>query len=90
MPGLFDNENRRYVNLPEIEQGDWYLDQDRQLYIVPLDGDTHGPDNKTMDAIEEAYRMRGTLSDRNRVKLGLQRVLPILKRFCPNRGWYVA
>lgn len=23
-----------YVFIPEIEQGDWFVDQDRQLYII--------------------------------------------------------
>lgn len=62
MPGLFDNEKGHYVFMPEIEQGDWYLDQARQLYIVPLDGDSHGPDNDIMDAIEETYREGNFLS----------------------------
>lgn len=90
MPGLFDNQTCQYVNLPEIEQGDWYLDQGRQLYIIPLDGDSYGPDDDVMDALEAAYRVDGLLSDCNREQLGLQLVLPILKRFCPKRGYYVA
>lgn len=90
MPGLFDNQICQYVNLPEIEQGNWYLAQDRQLYIIPLDGDSYGPDDEIMDALEDAYRNDGLLSDCNREQLGLQMVLPILKRFCPRRGYYVA
>lgn len=90
MPGLFDNEQQCYVYLPEIEQGEWYLDADRQLYIIPLDGDSHGPDNEIMDALEAAYRTDTPLSEYDMEQMGLQPVLPVLKRFCPRRGWHVA
>ena len=90
MPGLFDNQNGCYVNLTEIEQGDWFSDQDRQLYIIPLDGDSFGPDDEIMDKIEKAYREKGQLSDNDMKRLGLEKVLPVLKRFSPDRGYYVA
>ncbi len=91
MAGLYDNEQRIYVELPELEQGDWFLDEDRILYIYPTDGgNEHAPDNEINDALLSLYRLKNGPSDKDLEILGLTRVPAVLKRFSPSQGYFTA
>lgn len=69
--------------LPWLMAGDWFIDSDGALYIVPLPeivAECHGPDNDTMNKINAACRDHDRLTDDDCTALGLTRVAEGLKR----------
>ena len=89
--GLFDNEAMRFVNIPELEHGKWFIDTKRNIYIVPTDqGEIEGPDDDTCEAIRKQIRRNGDISDVHCEKLGIAKVLDVLKRFDSRRGYFSA
>lgn len=62
MPGLYDNEKGEYVDVPGLEHGHWYLDEDDFLYILsnPEHGEYEdvGPGNETEQKLLDYYRSR--------------------------------
>ncbi|WP_415913385.1 hypothetical protein [Neptuniibacter sp. QD37_11] len=52
----FDNFVGRYLWNDEFLLIPWFVDQNGQLYIIPEQSDTFGPDNDTMGALIEQIR----------------------------------
>lgn len=89
--GPFDNEAGVYIASQEHEDGDWYVDNDGQLYIVPADGEIEGPDNDLLCRLNDIYREDEKPSPAKIAEeLGLELVAPVLKRFDAAVGYYHA
>jgi hypothetical protein len=93
MPGLYDNEAQQYIEEEHCMEGDWYVDDDGFLYIVPYPPDTvaeiEGFDGPVLDALNAACRENdGVVPDSVVDALGLACVPHVLKRFSPEDGYY--
>lgn len=89
--GPFDNETRKYVHLPEYEDGVWLEDSSGSLYIIPVgDSDIEGPDGFTFDQLNVLCRRYGEVPKWALADLGLSTVPGVLKRFDEERGYYHA
>lgn len=90
MPGWFNNETLQYEDVEWLRDGEWYVDAEGALYIVPTDNsDCEGPDNFTLDALNAHLSRNGSgLSTETLNTLRLQRVDEVLKRFDPSLGYY--
>lgn len=89
--GPYDNEQGEYLASPELDDGDWYLDGDDQLYIVPSEGEIEGPDTPVLAQLNEAYRQQPKPSSEQVAQaLGLTAVSPALRRFSAEIGYYTA
>lgn len=89
----YDNEKQGCVENADLEAGHWYLDEDRQLFIVPDNGEIEGPDDETLDALNTAYR-RMTFAEIDQKtlanELGLSVVHSWQQRFDPVAGYFAA
>ena len=95
MPGYYDNENGCYVEAPWLDEGDWYVDEEGMLYIIPQAGavaEIEGPDNDMIDQLNAMCRESDPdLPDIDEVEgLGLTYVPDHLHRLDPDRGYYHA
>jgi hypothetical protein len=55
--GPYDNETGEHIFFQELMDGEWFVDDEGYLYILPIEGailDSEGPDNEIMDALDRA------------------------------------
>ena len=91
MAGLFDNETRRYLYDDGLFYGDWYVDEDGFLFIIPLDEqEIDSPDGEILDRLNAICREYDVVLDEEAEELGLNRVACNLKRFSEEDGYYYA
>jgi hypothetical protein len=95
--GPYDNEGDDgrgcYVESPDWENGQWLVDEEGVLYILPIDGDqVEGPDGELVDRILATLRASGSdvLSEDEMAALGVQEISRVLKRFSADTGYYSA
>lgn len=95
--GPYDNEGAGgegcYVEAPEWENGQWLVDEEGELYVIPLNGDgVEGPDEDICDTIVGMLRdAHADLLDENGIRLmGMTEVSPALRRFSPEIGYHSA
>lgn len=91
--GPYDNEQGIYIASQDWEDGQWLMDAQGALHIVPVGGDgVEGPDCPSSDAILAALREAGAdeLDEHTAAAMGLIIVSPVLKRFDPISGYYSA
>ncbi len=82
---MCNNETELYDYEPEYFNGDWFIDKDWSLYIVPTnEGEIDGPDNELCERLLNAYK------DGIKAIVGLQRIPECLKRFDPQDGYFHA
>lgn len=95
--GPYDNEGDGgtgcHVEDPNWLEGQWLVDEDGVLYIVPKDGDgVEGPDDsmcaEILTVLQDAHADR--LSEDRAHAMGLTEVADVLKRFSPEIGYYSA
>jgi hypothetical protein len=79
---------------PAIMDGSWFIDEQRNFYIVPLDPEMEntGPDNAIMDALNKACRENGGVlpEDFDYEALGLSIIGDKVKRWNAIDGYYYA
>lgn len=88
--GFYDNEARCYVYDDGVFDGEWFIDEEGSVYILPIDGDeVVGPDD---DVSEELMKLWKTdnLDVGYLDRLGLSSVPSSLKRFTPEDGYFTA
>jgi hypothetical protein len=93
MPGLYDNETQQYIEEEHYMEGNWYVDREGFLYIVPLgpEDEVIGPDGPKLELIARACRhCGGVLPDEACKCIGLNRIPHVSKRFSPEEGYYYA
>jgi len=93
MPGLFDNETRKYLPLDDLINGEWFEDEDGYFYIIPQKGivcESVGPDNETEDELNRLMEANGEITAEDCDRLGLTRIGEMLKRFDEEDGYYHA
>jgi len=95
--GPYDNEGAGgqgcYVEDPDWQSGQWLVDEDGTLYIIPTDGDdVEGPDEDVCDTIRGMLvdASTDTLGDESVALMGMTEVQDVLKRFSPDVGYYSA
>ena len=100
--GLYDNEAGVYLPEPCKEHGQWYVDSQGILFVVPNDkygaAEIDGPDGATLDALNAAYRDAEAAEIRfddmepetTAAHLELTYVYAAHKRFDPSIGYYVS
>lgn len=95
--GPYDNEGNGgrgcYVEDPAWMSGQWMVDEDGALYVVPTGGDdVEGPDNDVCDTIRgmlvDAHAE--TLDDNALALMGMTEVPDVLRRFSPEIGYHSA
>jgi len=88
---MFDSDKRKYIYEDYLFQGDWFVDANGFLYIIPLtDDDVDGPDGELLDKINEKVRELDDFPIEEAEKLGLTPVPQITKRFSEKDGYYYA
>lgn len=95
--GTRDEETGEYFKSEGLENGHWYEGPERYLYIVPDERyggeEIAGPDDDITEKLNKAYR-EGDFDaidpDVLAKELGLEVILPVLRRFDPEIGFYHA
>ena len=97
MPGLYANDDRRYIEVPSLEHGHWYTDDDGALFIMPDPQyglcDSVGPDDVNAETLTHLYSKTAfDKLDPNEVSRnhGLTAIPNVLKRFDPQIGYFTA
>lgn len=95
--GPYDNERNggrgRYVEADGWENGQWLVDENGHLYIIPLNDDVvQGPDDDVCDTIAGMLRdAHADALDENGIRLmGMTEVPSVLRRFSPDIGYFSA
>jgi hypothetical protein len=95
MSGLYDNEAGCYVEADWLADGDWYVDDDNLLYIIPQAGEvaeiegTDGPMTDTLNALCHDYDPEQPPIAAVEA-FGLRYVDIVLRCFTPEEGYYHA
>ena len=92
MAGTWDNERQEYLLEDSEIAGDWWVDAEGRLYVVPVgDGDLLGLDGEPLDALTACYRdHEGDECEAAAEAMGFERVPWSLKRYSTEDGYYIA
>lgn len=91
--GPYDNDAGRHLPSEDWENGQWVVDDDGVLFILPIGADEiSGPEGTMRDAITERLvaASSDSLDDDAIEELDLTVVSPVLKRFDPEIGYFTA
>lgn len=95
--GPYDNEGAGgtgcYCQDPDWMEGQWLVDEEGALYIVPRNGDgVEGPDEDVSDTVLGMLRDNHAdrLDEALIAVMGMTEVPDVLKRFSPEIGYYSA
>jgi len=91
--GPYDNDAERYLPSEDWENGQWVVDDDGVLFILPIGADgISGPEGTMRDAITERLvaASSDSLDETAIEQLDLTVVSPVLKRFDPWIGYFSA
>ena len=88
---MFDCETRKHLYDDNVFCGDWFVDTEGFLYIIPLDDqEIEGPDGEVLDKLTAIVREYGVVLDEEAEELGIIPVASMLKRFSEEDGYYNA
>jgi hypothetical protein len=91
--GPYDNDAGRYLPSEDWDDGQWVVDDDGVLFILPIGADEiSGPEGTTHEVItQRLIATRSDSLDETAIEeLHLTVVSPALKRFDPEIGYFSA
>lgn len=100
MASNYDNDTQTHFEMPGLDKGHWYQDEEGAIYIVPHPkygtAEIEGPDSGVLDQLNEIYRAVDDSEfdevDTEEVahKLDIIVIDDFLKRFDPETGYFSA
>ena len=91
--GPYDNERGCYVSDRSWDSGQWLVDDDGRLYVIPRGGDeVHGPDEAVCGTMLAMLRDddRDALDEGRIEAMGMTEVWDTFRRFSPHVGYHSA